>query len=294
MTIIDRAKAAGVVTMPKWLSSNTAYLTVMGSVAYGASSDSSDVDVYGFCVPPKEDVFPHLAGRVSGFDWPEQFQQWQHHGAVIGAATYDFSVFGVVKYAKLCLECNPNMIDSLFTPRRCVLHVTAAGAVLRDGRRSFLHRGAYHKFKGYAYAQMKKLRDRVGHENPKRDASIREHGYDVKYAMHLVRLLDECRQILVEGDLDLERNSEQLKSIRRGEWTLDRVEKFFEEQEVGLQAAYDNSALRSTPDAVRAKALLLGCLEAHYGSLDQAAVATDLTTRSVIDAIDAALQPFRR
>lgn len=39
------------------------YEVIMGSVAYGSSNDTSDMDLYGFSIPPKETVFPHLAGR---------------------------------------------------------------------------------------------------------------------------------------------------------------------------------------------------------------------------------------
>ena len=52
----------------------------MGSMAYGVSSDSSDMDVYGFCVPEKETVFPHLRGEIPGFGTPQpRFEQWQEH-----------------------------------------------------------------------------------------------------------------------------------------------------------------------------------------------------------------------
>jgi hypothetical protein len=38
----------------------------MGSVAYCVSSDTSDVDVYGWSIAPKDDLFPHLRGEVPG------------------------------------------------------------------------------------------------------------------------------------------------------------------------------------------------------------------------------------
>jgi len=65
---------------PKWLPDNTAYLTIMGSQAYGVSIDDSDLDVYGFCIPPKDLVFPHLAGEIPGFGRQiQRFDQWQEH-----------------------------------------------------------------------------------------------------------------------------------------------------------------------------------------------------------------------
>lgn len=47
---------------PKWLPDAVVYENLMGSVAYGVSNDRSDCDIYGICVPPKDLVFPHLAG----------------------------------------------------------------------------------------------------------------------------------------------------------------------------------------------------------------------------------------
>lgn len=65
---------------PDWLSCNTMYLTIMGSEAYGCASDLSDKDVYGFAIPPKNMVFPHLAGHIHNFGRQRQeFDQWQQH-----------------------------------------------------------------------------------------------------------------------------------------------------------------------------------------------------------------------
>lgn len=94
--------------------------------------------------------------------------------------------------------------------------------------------------------------------------------YDVKYAYHLVRLLNEVEQILVEGDLDLQRNREQLKDIRRGEWSLDQIERYFESKERILEAAYASSTLPHSPDEVKIKELLINCLEMHYGDMSSA------------------------
>ena len=78
--ILDNLYKQKLIHPPKWLLSNCAYLTVMGSQAYGVSSDDSDLDVYGFCVPPKDLVFPHLAGEIPGFGQQiQRFDQWQEH-----------------------------------------------------------------------------------------------------------------------------------------------------------------------------------------------------------------------
>lgn len=269
--LLQSLRSAAAIHPPRWLVDNMAYMTVMGSQSYGVSGDASDVDIYGFCIPPKDMVFPHLAGEVAGFGTPApRFDQWQQHHvrAPDGRDTsYDFQVFGIVRYFHLCMDCNPNIIDSLFTPRRCVMHSTAVGELVRENRKLFLHKGAWHRFRGYAYAQMGKIKGKVNASNPARAEAIARHGYDVKFAYHVVRLLDEAEQIMVEGDLDLERNREQLKSIRRGEWTLDALNAHFEAKERALENAYAASPLPHHPDEIRIKALLLQCLEMHFGSL---------------------------
>ena len=93
-----------------------------------------------------------------------------------------------------------------------------------------------------------------------------------KFGYHVVRLLDEIEQILTLGDLDLQRDRERLKAIRRGEWTLEQVKAFFVTKEKELESAYGASTLPHGPDEAAIKALLLECLEAHYGSLSDALV----------------------
>ena len=293
--ILDNLYKQKLIHPPKWLMANTAYMTVMGSQAYGVSSDDSDLDVYGFCIPPKDLVFPHLAGEIPGFGRQlQRFEQWQEHAVKDPnkAVEYDFVVFSIVKYFQLCMDNNPNMIDSLFTPRQAVIHTTSVSEHLREHRKLFLHKGAWHKFKGYAYAQMAKIRTKSNASNEKRAASIVEHGYDLKFAYHIVRLLNEVEQIMVEGDLDLQRNREQLKEIRRGEWTLEQVEAYFENKERALEATYATCTLPHAPDEALIKKLLLECMEMHYGDLSNA-VAKDINVealvrdlRSVIDKYD--------
>lgn len=288
--ILQKLRSAGVIHPPRWLVDNTIYLTQMGSVSYGVSSESSDVDVYGICMPPKDVVFPHLAGEIIGFGKPkERFDQWQQHHVTMpdGRTTiYDFQVFSIVRQFQLCMECNPNMIDSLFTPRRCVMHSTQVGETIRENRKLFLHKGAWHKFRGYAYSQMHKIRGKVNASNPEREANIAKHGYDVKFAYHVVRLLDEVEQIMVEQDLDLERNREQLKSIRRGEWPLEQIERHFEAKERALENTYATSALRHSPDEAAIKEVLLRCLEMHYGSLASAVARAPSADRLIRDIED--------
>ncbi len=275
-----------------FLDTSVQYEVIMGSVAYGVSDDTSDMDVYGFCIPPRDNVFPHLRGEISGFGTPvKQFKQFQQHhiwdkdGAGGKGREYDVTIYSIVRFFQLCMENNPNMIDALFVPRRCILYSTAIGERVRENRHMFLHKGAWHTFKGYAFSQMHKMKTK----NPvgKRKETIAKFGIDVKFAYHVVRLLNEVEQILTEHDLDLERNREQLKAIRRGDWDMDRITDYFATKEMELETLYTKSSLPAKPDEGRIKELLLNCLEERYGSLDGCVVREDAAIRALreIDAV---------
>jgi predicted nucleotidyltransferase len=240
----------------------------MGSEAYSVSKDSSDMDLYGWCIPNKDMIFPHLRGEIPGFGRQiNRFEVWQQHHVEDKEAKkmYDLSIYSIVKYFHLVMENNPNLIDSLFVPHWCILHITRIGTLVRDNRKLFLHRGAWYKFKGYFYSQMHKMD--IKNPEGKRVEEVQKYGYDLKFAYHVVRLLGEIEQILLEGDLDLERNREQLKSIRRGEWTKEQIKDYFSNKEKELESTYLKSTLPMHPDEDKIKALLLNCLEEHFGSL---------------------------
>lgn len=282
---------------PGFLKNNIHYEVYMGSVAYGVSDDTSDLDVYGFAIPPKDYIFPHLRGEIEGFSTQgERFDQFQMHHILDRDARagrgreYDMTIYSIAKYFRLCMENNPNMIDSLFVPRRCIIHSTQVGEMVRENRHLFLHKGAWFKFKGYAYSQVHKMKTK----NPegKRIKIIEEYGYDVKFAYHTVRLLNEIEQILTEGDLDLERNREQLKAIRRGEWSQEQVEEYFTTKERELESFYTESRLPPKPDEEKLKELLFNCLEHHYGSLEAYIVSQDKAIEA-LKRIDEIIQPLR-
>ena len=339
---VQQLDKQNLISPPKWLPNSVQYEVIMGSLAYGVSNDNSDMDIYGFCIPHKDSVFPHLKGEIRGFgSQTDVFGQWQQHHIMSqdGTQEYDFAIYNIIKYFQLCMENNPNMIDSLFVPQRCIVHSTRIGNLVRDNRHLFLHKGAWHKFKGYSYSQLNKMQGkalkkfvdwckkydidpknctlkdfdeafkggecliklfRLGNDIlregqaylkqcshngmvSKRLGSVAEHGYDVKFAYHVVRLLNEVEQIMIEENIDLERSREQLKSIRRGEWTLEEIQNWFAEKEKSLGNLYNTSKLRHSPDEEAIKNLLLNCLEEYYGSLDKCIINPDKATQALKD-----------
>jgi predicted nucleotidyltransferase len=287
---------------PLFLKSNIHYETVMGSHAFGVADTSvkqklPDYDVYGFAIPPKELTFKHLTGWIPGFgDEPPGFGVWQQTGIVDHASggqgkEWDLNIFSIVRYFELCRENNPNVIDSLFTSEECVLHCTQIGRMVRDQRRLFLSKLCWKKFRGYAHAQLRKLNDKVPIGG--RKEIVEKFGYDVKFAYHIVRLFDEAEQIMLEHDLDLRRAKEVMKAIRRGDWSLDQLKAWVVDKDRALEAAYTECKLPEKPPVEPLRKLLLECLEAHYGSIDDCVAQTGWA-ESLLREIDTLIQMQRR
>lgn len=261
-----------IIKPPKWISDNIIYECITGSVAYGVSSDTSDMDVYGICIPKKEEVFPHLSGKICGFDKIEPFEQYIKHqvhyqDALNGKGrNYDFTIFSIIKFFKLGMENNPNILDILYVPRECILSTTQTGELIRENRKLFLHKGLWPRFKGYAYSQLHKI-DTKDPEGSRKEL-IEKHGYDVKFGYHLVRLLYEAEMLISECDMDLQKYSEHLKSVRRGDVSLSELKLWAKSKEKQLEDLVSKSKLPQKPQVEKIKQLLLDCLESHYGQLN--------------------------
>lgn len=109
----------------------------------------------------------------------------------------------------------------------------------------------------------------------KRSQLREQFGMDVKYAVHLVRLLGYAEQILMHGDLDLRKDKEHLKAIRRGEVSEADILKWAADKEISLEKLYSESKIRAIPAEKEIKQLLINCLEQHYGSIQNCIVNVD-------------------
>lgn len=289
------------VSPPTWLPMNTMYLTTMGSIAYGVAEDTSDFDVYGWAIPPRNMVFPHLTGYINGFGTPPpSFDNWQKHHIIDQDALggkgreYDFSIFSIVRYFDLCTEGNPNMVDSLFVPQECVLHSTNVSNLVRDKRHMFLSKLLWPRLKGYAYSQLHKASGKNPKAGSKRHKLRELHGYDSKFLYHVVRLLSQGEQIFLEGDLDLQEKGrrEHMKAIRRGEIPEEDIRKWASEKESQLEKLYHESKLPEKPNEKAVYELLVQCLEEHYGSLDACLTQPDWAVEGLKE-LDQLLDKFR-
>jgi uncharacterized protein len=114
---------------------------IAGSHAYGTQHAESDVDLRGIFVLPAR---THLGlGQAT---------------KQVSDATNDVTFYELRRYLELAADCNPNIIELLWTPEDCVKRCTPVMEKLLDRRQLFISQKAYHTFSGYAFAQIKRAR----------------------------------------------------------------------------------------------------------------------------------------
>jgi predicted nucleotidyltransferase len=124
-----------------WLPTRTIYITRHGSHAYGLNTPESDLDLRGIAIPPKE----YFIGFLKRFEQAESKDP-------------DLTIHDIRKFFVLAAECNPNIIEVLWSDEEDHLLITPVGKKLLDARALFLSRKAKSTFSGYAIAQLKRIK----------------------------------------------------------------------------------------------------------------------------------------
>ena len=127
--------------------------------------------------------------------------------------------------------------------------------------------------RGFASAQgeWKRYQRWKRERNPERAALEAQHGYDTKHAAHLVRLLRMGVEIMTEGRVHVwrgDRDADELRAIRSGAWSYERLLAWVEDQE-GRLAELDRTGgadLPARPDMGAVDAL---CVELVERALEQ-------------------------
>ncbi len=134
-----------------------------GSHCYGLNTETSDLDVKGICIEPKE----YHYGFLQNF---EQFIQEASKGHAQDLVIYSFK-----KFAKLAADCNPTVIETLFVEDEDVLLCDSYGQEIRDFRQNFLSSKAKHTFLGFAHSQLKRIKShRAWLRNPPSEPPTRK------------------------------------------------------------------------------------------------------------------------
>jgi predicted nucleotidyltransferase len=217
---------------------NLIYKIRIGSVMYGTDIETSDEDFGGIFIPNKE--------YVLGIKKCEQVisSQKSSKSRRNMKGDIDYTIYSLPKIMALLGANNPNIIEFLYAPKQCIIWKDQFAQDLLDNKGIFLSKKAYHTFKGYAYAQRHKLE--IKKENlTGRTELVKEFGYDTKFAGHLIRLLLECLEILVEKTLTFPLSQNNLiRDIKLGKYDLSWILNKAVELEKLIDEAYVKSDLQ--------------------------------------------------
>jgi len=261
-----------------WIRENLLYECIVGSQAYGLNTPQSDIDIVALVMPQEVHLFPQKYGYVIGFDNVPNFESKEVKGEKSRILTPDgkTDVEGewnsLVRFFYLTgIKGSPNLIECLFVRRHLVTFGTDIAWMLRDNAEKFLSLRTVMAFKGYAFAQLHRMRNDIKRgktENPKRQFMLEQFGMDVKQASQILRLIDQINQVLDNGTIDLMNNKEEAKSMREGTWgTWERFEKYaLERLDILEKKSLNQTTISPQPRTGELKVLLANAIEQWYGS----------------------------
>jgi predicted nucleotidyltransferase len=98
-----------------------------------------------------------------------------------------------------------------------------------------------------------------------REELYTKYGYDVKFGMHLVRLMLEGKELLLTGKLEYPlKERELLKDIRNGKWCRTDIIQYSEQLESEIEALVIDSDLPHKPQYDKIEKLLIEMVEEYW------------------------------
>lgn len=204
-----------------WIDQRTILRGVVGSTAHGlhVEDGTDDRDEMGVCIEPLsammgQSEFEQLIYRTAA-------EREHKHDAPSMAGDLDLTIYSLRKWTRLALQGNPTVLLLLFLPPELCTVQSPYGAGLQALAPHFVSREAGKRFLGYLTAQKQRMLNERGslHGKP-RQALVDKHGFDTKYAMHMVRLGIQGVEFLTTGRLSLpmsEPDRSWIRSIRVGQ-----------------------------------------------------------------------------
>jgi predicted nucleotidyltransferase len=125
------------------LKERSIYVTKHGSHAYGLNTPTSDLDIKGVFIGQTK----HYLGFLNRV---EQIEEKEPN---------DLVIYEAQKFFRLAADCNPNIIEVLWTAPEDILFVNRLGELMLGIRDRFLSQKAKHTFSGYATAQLRRIQN---------------------------------------------------------------------------------------------------------------------------------------
>lgn len=143
------------------------YLAVVGSHAYGTAQPTSDIDIRGIAIPPKEYQLcfdKHFEQydaihTIENYPFGNLIKRYadSHTIQYKQEDKVDQCIYDLKKFFSLAAACNPNVIEILYVDDPEVLISTRIGQTLRFNKDKFLSARAKFTYSGYAFSQLKRI-----------------------------------------------------------------------------------------------------------------------------------------
>lgn len=166
---------------------HTILRTVVGSQLMGLSTGSSDQDEMGVMIEPLNEAL--TLGN--------EFEQFERK------SPGDLTIYSLRKFCRLAARGNPTLLLLLYAPHEFHTQCDARGHQLQENVDWFVSKEATSSFLGYLQQQKQRMVGEKGQKRCHRPELESKHGYDVKYAMHMLRLGFQGVEFLSTGRLTL-------------------------------------------------------------------------------------------
>lgn len=217
---------------------------VVGSQLYGTNVGVSDTDLIAVGVEEPS--------KILGFSPKDTIvERDRPDGEKSQPGDVERTTYGLRKFLNLALKGNPTILLPLFAPEEMCPVLTECGRMLRQLAPHIVSKQVYYPFRGYMESQHKRLKGELGQKRCTRPDLVEAHGYDTKYAAHIVRLGFQGLELMMTGRITLpmkQTERELVTDVRLGRATLEEVSEGIEILEQALEASFETSPLPLQPD----------------------------------------------
>lgn len=215
---------------------------------------TDDIDVFGVAVR-NPDYYLGLDGYH-----PEKRGTFATPGETLDIETHE-----IRKFCYLLVKGNPNVHQHLWLRPEHYFIITRAGRMLLDNRKAFMSKALFRSFAGYAHAQFSRMEkfEKRGYMGAKREAIVKELGYDCKNAAHCLRLLYGAIYLAQHDELQVflkEPAKSIVMGVKRGSWSLEEVKRHAQSLHDRLEKVKTQSKLPDQVDRDVINSILRGII----------------------------------
>lgn len=124
----------------EYVKQHTIFEMITGSKAYGIHNENSDTDIMGVMIPDK-----------SYFYGMDKFEQYKD-------SETDYTIYNITKTIGLLKENNPNIMNMLMPPHRCIITNSKYWEMVIDNVDLFISKKCKFTYLKYAIAQLKRIK----------------------------------------------------------------------------------------------------------------------------------------